>query len=170
MITIETEHGRFEADTEKDALRQVRAAKRAAAKQAKVDEQNRQTAYERAAVNGYAILSRLLDQGHAPRGWRYCELGSRFCMHTTEKFTAFDKMYHEVRYETEWGNVTAEHWGHRLVGTVWNGAGFCICAFFQDIDHMDWEPTAIAVGVCEDQIAFRELPTIMISFFESETE
>ena len=66
MYVIETDLGRFEADTEREAKKALRAAKAAAQRQERIDAENRAAANRMAESRGYAHYHRHHEQGPVP--------------------------------------------------------------------------------------------------------
>lgn len=158
MYAIETDLGRFEADTERDAKRKLRAAKK---KQDAIDiEASRkyQAAILKASSQAYCLYERKGRGEEMPRGWMYF----------TDTATTFRAVrqtargdYHERGYEIETsdGKATAFPYDD-IVGFVENGAGFCMAVA---IANQDCE--LFAVGVFEDRVAWLPLYGISVCEF-----
>lgn len=73
---IESDGIRVEAESEQAAMAALRKAKRKAANESGLRMRNQQRARERAAMNGYRILSAYLDGGLGVRYIAWCEADS----------------------------------------------------------------------------------------------
>ena len=168
MIAVETEFGRFEADTEREALKLSRAAKREAAKQQKVDDANREVAKCRAAATGYGILYHVaeLNGDQSRRGWRVYRPGDKWFPHSK-----VEDSYETYRIETEHGYAHIKFFrsfygrcstDHHIIGMLMNGCGYHIAIWVQSGDDL----ICYSVGACEDQYHMAELPRVNTSMFQ----
>lgn len=162
MITLTTEHGTFKADTQREALKIARAAKRRAARQDRIDQQHRDEARRNAFQSGYTVLSRHLDKGDGPSGWRIYTPGQSWF--PPRKREDCHLVY---RVDTQWGPAHVKLYqpllrpGTTMVGALLNGAGYFLAIWIQD----GAEVTGYAVGVHEDQYALERLPNIPMDAF-----
>lgn len=160
MYAIETELGRFEAETEKDAKKALRAAMK---RQETIDaDENRK--YQKARLVALSVGFRIYEQsfmtdhaaGALPRGWRY--------FNHLDDYTC--KEIHEDGrrgYEIDTENGRAKVFPYDpIVGYVENGAGFCIAVAIANQD-MD----LFAVGVFEDRLVWHGLTGIKITQFRT---
>lgn len=175
MVAIETEHGRFEAETEKEALKAARAAKRVAAAQQKQREADYKVAVLRAEANGYRILSRVAT-GNVPRGWIYYRPTDRYsAVQVTVKVDCMgEHAYHEATYETDGGRLTVAHHGYTVDGVVADGAGFVMAVFLRENRRAEENslcpvaPEGYAIGVEGESWCLRELPGVRPETFARE--
>lgn len=145
MVTLTTEHGEFSAETEAEAVKLARKAKREAAKEEKRQEAARTTALQRAKTAGFRVYDRFLEDKPMPPAWIIHKAGNRF-------FPAqrYEAPYTYTRIDTEdgRGEIRLYDRGYSIVASVDNGAGFTMLLFVKDCDTTD-PPRAYAVGVCD---------------------
>ncbi len=166
MFAIETGMGRFEADDEKAAKKLLRKAKKAADAKLKIDQAKSVLADLRAKANAYDVLSRVAEGNGFPRGWRVKKPGDKFFKVKGEVvISGTNKIYDTAIYETENGTASFEHWGYRVNGILWNGAGFDEVTFLEDSEGRKF---TYAVGVEGDQVRLAEIPGVTIEMFEAE--
>lgn len=150
MFAIETELGRFEADTEKDAKRLLRAAQR---KQAAIDASEneiRTLAHLRACKAAYFIYERKGRGEEMPRGWRVKPVSEcSYCCRTIYK-----DGHRHYQIETEQGIAVVDPYDD-ITHCVENGAGFCMAV---SIANQDCE--LFAVGVNEERAAWVAMPGV----------
>jgi len=154
MVTIETDNGRFEADTIKEAQRLERKAARENAKREAAKAKLRDVARLHAAAAGFDILSRKADGREFPPAWTFFPAGSP---HTTarEKMPReFDRACN-VEIETADGRGEFDFYGSRFVGNVENGAGWTIAIALSDDSA---GVRLFAAGACETEAAVILIP------------
>lgn len=141
MYAIETSLGRFEADTEKDAKKQLRKAQREQAKRDAEENARSKAARSKACEAAYQIYDNAA-RGECPPGWRLQPVGAnRWAVRETYDHNRGQRGYiiegdgHESATVFPYDPIT--HF-------VENGAGFCIAVIIanQDCD-------LFAVGVHE---------------------
>ena len=164
MVKIEVEHGTYEGETLKEAQKLVTLGAKAFERKRKIDDANRKIAYLKAYANGYHALWRLAEkEPKFPNGWRVKLPASKYnSIRTT--VDSFGRPWDTAVYEGEDGKAEAEHYRHRIDGIVWNGAGFDIIVFVHDTDTH--EAKALAIGIHVDQIAFADIPGLLLEHFE----
>lgn len=162
MIAIENDLGRFEAETEKEALALARKAKRAAEAKAKIDSANYELASLRAQANGYRIMERFAT-GPCPNGWRIKSPESSY-VKLDRRVNLAGECYHISTYDGEHGRAIGDHYGYRVEGIVWNGSGFDIAVFLRSISTGQLE--AYAIGIQGESLALVGLPNITPEMFE----
>lgn len=145
MYAIETDLGRFQADSEKEAKRLLRKAQTA---QAKIDaEANRKYKQARllACAQAYAIYDRLHSDKDMPRGWRLLPVTAT----STSAREIYDSERHERGYTIETGEGMATAFPYsRISSFLENGSGYCMAIYIEN------EPDLYAVGTFEDTIAW----------------
>ncbi|MFH1921775.1 MAG: hypothetical protein ABIP48_18070 [Planctomycetota bacterium] len=154
-MILETEHGRFEADTESEVLMLARKAKREAEKAEKLKEEWRKQARLYAHENGFRVYDRHLEDGKGfPRGWMCHKPGDKYF--PPQRQDEFG-IYTLTRIEGEHGTAELELYDRswRVVATVENGAGYTMTVFIEDTDT--GTVRASAVGVCEGQVAIEPM-------------
>jgi hypothetical protein len=159
MFAIETDLGRFEGETERDAkalLRKAQARKRAEDKE---NERRYAQARYHAAMVAYSIYERKSSGQAFPAGWRAHTINSRH--------SAVNSSY--VDYRTTY-TIDCEHGRGStapfdpITHSVENGAGYCIAV---SIANQDCE--LFAVGACEGVIAWLPMPGIALDDFRNFT-
>ena len=160
MYAIETDVGRFEGETEREAKRLERSARRAAGKQEKTDQANRETARIRAQTAGFRVLSQIVAGGDCPTGWVFYSTRHRF----GPKLERGDNGYSTTCIlDTQWGTGkwTYVDGSHSVVGAAWTSGGFHQVLF---VDNGDG-PDAYSIGVCEDQIVLERMCGVKVEWF-----
>jgi len=144
-VAIENEYGRFEADTEKEALALAREGARKARAEAKQREHLRNVARGAAGVKGFYILGHYLD-GTMPPAWRF------YPPHHPWAKSLYRNVPHEyggrfrtTEFTTEGGTAKVDHYGYDLVGAVCGGAGYTIAYFLRDLTTSEVHCFALAV-------------------------
>jgi hypothetical protein len=165
MIKVSSELGEFQGDTLEQATKALRAAERAA----KRDEKRRGELYKlammRARATGYSILARFASRDRFPRGWKYYPTGDKHGPRELEYTPRGQFMTrHSVLFDTPDGQAKFDFIGHRVIGHVWNGAGFTIAFFLQD--DTTGEVSAHCLGVADDVPAMDSLPEVAVAHFE----
>lgn len=160
MYAIETSLGRFEADTEKDAKRELRKAQRAQAKKDAADAAAMKVARLKASEIAYQIYERKArGQDWQSTGWR------RQIVRTNGDSWACQERYDEKRGERVY-DIRAGHDGDtatvapydRITHYVENGAGWCVCVVIE-IAHKG--PELFAVGVHEGRACWVPVPGVL---------
>lgn len=165
MIAVETTQGRFEAETEREALKLARKAKREAAKEEAKNEARREQARLFAQANAYHVLERFLEAGHGRRGWHLAKPDEAYFPRVKRDHTLIDyRPYDTMHYEFQKGRADFEHYGCTCEAIAYDGAGFAMVTFLKD-NHTG-AMTAYAVGGFENQVALVALPKITPEFFE----
>jgi hypothetical protein len=154
MIVLETEHGRFEAATQREALAAARKARKAVDALQKRRDADRGLAYLRAERNGYRIL-RWKAQGDSPRG--FVARPGEPCGPALHVASNSSKAWQQATYETAEGRVTIDHPGYRVLAVASDAGGFTVAVFLQDDSG---RREAYALGVAGDQWAFADLPGV----------
>jgi len=157
MYVIETEEGRFEADTERDAKKLRRAAQK---KQAAIDaDDNRKYTLARlkATQVGYGLYERKGRGETMPRGFRY-KLVTEDTYPARRSCGDGRRIYHIDTGDSS-GRVAPYD---EIVGYIENGAGFCIAIA---IAEQDCE--LFAVGACEETVVWVPLYGISITEFKT---
>ena len=153
MFAIETELGRFEAATEKEAKAAMRKAQRGAKAAAEEKSARYNRALERAAAAGFDLLKRKLTgegmafewtDANTPCGPRVTAVGERHQMATVD---------------TADGAAEIELYGYRCAGAVVGPGGWCKALAMQDADRPG-ETEFYAVGVCEGVFAWTRVPGV----------
>jgi hypothetical protein len=157
MIVLETDHGRFEAATEREALTAARKAKKAADTLERQREANRGLAYLRAERNGYRIL-RWKARNDCPRG--FIARPGEPCGPTIHVASGSSTTWHQASYETPDGRITIDHHGYRVEGVATDAGGFTVAVFLTDDSG---QREAYALGVAGDQWAFADLPGVSMA-------
>lgn len=176
MFAIEVSHGRYEAETEKEARKLFRKGEKVQRQKEKEQAAESKLAYDRAKSVGYDILTRIIEaksEGDGkpfPRGWRVKKPGDQFFRVNRGHSSA---AWHDTAtYETEAGTASFEHWGYRVLGILWNGSGFDTVTFLQDTEHGNGVGPvhAYAVGVAGNQVRLADLPGVTLEMFQPEEQ
>lgn len=155
MYVIETELGRFEGDTEKQAKAALRKRQK---EQEKIDAEEcrlRKIAQDRAESMAYRFYERH-HQGRMPKGWRVLPVSESgySCRRILEDG-------YRVGYEIDGGDSRARVFPYDAITYyVENGAGFCtaIAIANQDVE-------LFAVGVHEGRACWVPMPGISMTEF-----
>lgn len=162
MYAIETELGRFEADTEREAKKAMRAAKAKAERDRKLKNHRRQIASERAKATAFDVMNRVLSGEPCPCGWRYYPAGHKHaCRAKREPSSISGYPRSTITVRTKYGEVAIPDWYVRLMGSVMNGAEWDILLY---VDNGDDE-LCVAVGVCEGVYAIETIHGIPSTWF-----
>jgi len=153
-MILETEHGRFEAETECEVLRMARKAKREAERaewtRRKLRQGWRDKAQSCACRNGFRVYDRFCDEKDFPPGWMCHRPGDTyFPPQNPDDLGIYTQTRVEGEHGTGWLELYDRSW--RLVATVEDGAGLTMLVFIEDT-HTG-AVRASAVGVYEDQVA-----------------
>ena len=157
MIVIETENGRFEGETEREALRLARKARRESAKREHLAAIARKRAYDRARCEGFNILARKLSGQGFPRGWRFIPAGDPHCPTIERRGESLRR----IVIETEDGRGELEFYKIEILGIVENGAGWAMGVFVVN----DGKTELWSVGADGSATAIAHCPGILPSEF-----
>lgn len=154
MYAIQNELGRFEADTERDAKRLLRKAKRAAGKQEAIDTENRKQARLKAQANGFCLLSAFVEDKPLSHAW---------IVRTGEKHFPVSQNPDDLRQWfarlSEDGLTEAEFYGYQPVAVYLGCDGNVRAIWTVGIDCPELDRHAcLAVGCHNGQHAFEYLP------------
>lgn len=159
MYAIETDLGRFEGDTEKEAKAAMRKARKIAQAKERELEELRKTARMRAEAVAYGFYERLHSNGQLswPRGWRLIT-ASENCWSCRK---VWDDNAHQTVWhmETEHGKAVCDVYDG-VSHAIENGAGYCIAVA---IPKQDAE--LFAVGVCGEVGCWVPMPGIRAEWF-----
>lgn len=154
MYAIETDLGRFEADTEKEAKAKLRKAQREAEKAAKEAEADRNIAYAMAGQTAWFLAKDGIDGRHSQHSW-IVRPGDRFfpakCDSDSRKWL--------IRADDS-STVQIELWGYRPLAMRIKPCGQVDLLWTQDIDNPE-RTYCLAVGVYGTQYATVEIPASM---------
>ncbi len=150
MFAVETPEGRFEAETERDAIKAARKAAKAAKTAQDEAEGYRKQAYLRAYANAYLTLMRK-GNGALRRG-ALCKPNEP----CGPKVMPYDGTRCKAVYSTADGEVSIDHYGYRPIAVGTDAGGWTVAVFLQDCDKPD-RIEGYAIGVCETAWAFAEL-------------
>lgn len=159
MFAIETDLGRFQGETEREAKRLLHKAIREAKKREREIESLRKTARERAESAAYGFYERLHRNGQDnwPRGWRLIT-ASENCWSCRRVWD--ESVHHTVWHiESEDGRAVCDVYDG-VTHCVENGAGYCIAVA---IPKQDAE--LFAVGVCGEVGCWVPMPGIKAEWF-----
>lgn len=166
MVTITTDLGTFEAQTEKEARKLLRKAMDELKKKAQQQSADYDAARRIAESNGYKILCRRAQDESFPRGWHFDNPDSEYKPWKVSYRASYGAgAVPEITWHGEHGNAESSHYGNDFLGAVQNGAGFPMACFLRDQATKAIE--AYAIGIFADQIAFAPLPGITIEMFKS---
>lgn len=153
MIALETEHGRFEADTMRQAATMAKRAKAAAAQREKVDSQNREIAYARAGNRAYWLI-RHKREGRRPAHSWLCRPGDRhFRCRQTHQWGASESW--EVWVAD--GVPNMELIGYRPAAALYRVSGDLDMVWIESCDRPE-DRECLTVGYQADQFATAQLP------------
>lgn len=163
---LETDIGRFEAETPEAAVRLSKAAQRQHAAEERRREKARDLARERAMVNGFAVYDRKAEGKEFPCGWMYYQVGTPHVAVRVEPVEDRDWLTC-VTVDTEWGMGSIEllERYHAIHGVVENGAGHVMILFLVDPTLQEQGQLAWAVGCADGELAFAMLHGIKSSMF-----
>jgi len=160
-VTLTTEHGEFHAETEEEAFKAARAAKRQAARDEKRREAAHATARDRAMVDGFRVYDRLAQGKSPPGAWCLARPGSKWFPPQKHE----DYCYEATAMDCEGGRASLKlhdtSW--TVVGTVENGAGFTFLVFIQCRQAGNVEPHAVAT--CDGEVAIVRMHGITMDQF-----
>lgn len=154
-VKLETPHGTFAAESEEEALKAARKAKRQAAKAERQEQADRQQASVNSRLAGFRVLSRVLDGQPERQGWRVYRPGEKW-------FPACqsEDCYQYFRLETEHG--TAELQLYRslsdpleFVGALMDGAGYWVAIWLADKTS---GTSPYCIGIHNGQVVIERLP------------
>ncbi len=166
MVTIETDLGRFEGSTLKDAERVYKKAQREADKRSKIREGIQAVAFRRAQAGGFQILTHKIRHETAdfPRGWAFTSADHadiRFYAEIGESKPGEDT---PITIETQDGRGTFGVWRRSTFrGVVSNGSGFAIAVALRE--HGDKDELLYAVGTNEGEAQMARLYGIVSDDF-----
>lgn len=162
-MILETDHGRFEAETECEVMRMARKAKRETERKEKLQAACREKAQRCAHENGFRVYDRFLEEKEFPRGWECRKPGAKyFPPQRKDEFGIYTLTQVEGDHGRGWLELYDRSW--RLVALAENGAGMAMVAFIEDVNT--GKVQASAVGVYEDQVALAPLaPCITMELF-----
>lgn len=132
MYAIENELGRFEADTEREAKKLLRAAQVKARKQEAQLSALRKQARLAACYEGFRVMSQHAQGNECPRAWIYYTSGESYYASLIKRVD--DRFGAERKYKisTEYGAVDLDLWGVDIAGCVISGCGWVIALVLQD--------------------------------------
>lgn len=171
MLTITTDYGTFTGETEAEAIKAARKAKREAAKRDAEQAKLREVAYTRAAEKGFRILCRVLEHGKMPRAWRLYRPGDKWAENLFARSVETD--FHGFPTGTAFvvespgegqSRVMVGHYGCEMVGAVCGGAGFTLCYFLRD--RTTGEVECRALGCHMGVYATERVPTVTPEMFQ----
>lgn len=170
MVTLQTDFGQFSAETPEQATKEAKKAERAAKKAEKEREENRKHADTLARAEGWRVLSRYIEHpDKAPCGWRFYRTGTQYgpsCHsdYSTGKNTG--------TFSCEGGEAKATWYLDKILGHVWNAAGFTMVVAIQD--NYNGKVYLFATAVYNGAMGFAELPIPLewfpVSRAETESE
>ena len=161
MTRIENDLGVFEAETEAEALKKARAAKRHAKKAEKQREESLRMARLYACEAGFQLHERLAEvrtgeQKTLPRGWRWLAPGQSYCPVKVLPDERAALGGHVATYEMPHTRVRVEHHGYRITGVLVNGAGYPLAVVIDDVEP--GRPTYVyALGADDGVLALQSL-------------
>jgi hypothetical protein len=173
MFTLNhDELGTIQADTEKELQAELRKRKREYGKAQKIRSEKRSRASELARLNGFAILSRLVDPDRdsskpaMPSAWRVYspDNGKNYSGVTYSRYSD-----NHLHYSVWQGSESAEFniWReYRIIGAVGNTDG-ALCVFQQN--HRN-EVDCFAIGIYSGEVYLLPLPGVSMSDFPNRTE
>lgn len=139
MTTITTDHGTFEGETLELATAAAKKAARKEKARAKVRNKLHDQARQEGKAIAYDFLVRKLEDKEMPKGWRYyeahTELGRKYGVRVDDERDSALWGTHRERlhiFATSAYGATYDLSGHRLVGSVMNGAGFHTALWLKD--------------------------------------
>jgi hypothetical protein len=144
MYVIETDLGRFEADSEKAAKKLLRAAKKDKAKADAIHDAKYQAAIADAYKEAYSLYERKARSNEFPQGWRILPVESRQGMgHPCCELADSEATLRKYNIETDKGRAIVGPLFDRITHYLENGAGFvkAVC-----IDNNDAELFAVGVS------------------------
>lgn len=162
MFAIETDLGRFEAETEKEAKKLLRAAQAKDRKEREIKKGLYDLARMRAQANGYWVYSRLAEEKEFPRGWSYHDPLGKYSPATLSYSDSLSRTP-KITWQGEHGTAESEHYGYDFWGCVSNGAGFPLLAFIRDRHSKVIE--CYAIGIEQDQCCWVAMHGITIDQF-----
>lgn len=152
MYAIETELGRFEADTEREARKLFRKAEREAKAQQAIDEQNRRLAYQMAESRAYQHFSLHFQNRQREHNW-LVHPGDRFF---PASVNGDNLRQWKVKLNDD-GSAIAELWGYRPVAMLLRPDGDVEMLWTQDIDNPE-RIYCMACGHAGGMFGTAELP------------
>lgn len=167
QVTIETDAGRFTAESIAEARKIERKAKAEESRKRKEAEANHEMARLLSKSNGYDFLYRAASGKEWPRGWIFHPVGNQYSPCRQVESDSWG--YRKYEFDGEKGRAIQEFWSEsiRLVGTIENGAGFtkAIIVETQELNTGEWMESCMALGIFGDQIAVEPVPGITKEMF-----
>lgn len=165
MYAIETELGRFEADTERDAKKQLRNARARARKEEASRQALNDIARSRAERQAYRIYSVYHDRANCYPAWRLYRSGYGY---KVARMIAGELGYaYTLSVDTPDGEARNEYWRMRLTAVVIDGSGYAIAVEMTDETsgaHL------YAIGTHAGIIQLAEIPGIPQDWFRTGDE
>ena len=157
MYKIETELGVFEGETEKDAKKLLRAAKRKADKRAEIDRADGEMARLKSAAAGFKHLTNLREDRRAPHSCIVRKGEDEFPVVRDENNDR--QFWTTIEPYTKNGDETRlETYAYEPVAALWNVNGVVELIWTRDIDRPDDPLTCLAVAVHGRQVGWQYMP------------
>lgn len=159
MIKIECNGIVVEAETEKEARKELRKLVKAQEAERVKESERYHHAKQKAESGAYRVLSRFMSGDEFPRGWTFYAPSDDWARHLFNPLrndTGGRLRAHKLN--TQYGELTLDHYGNDLMGAVCNGSGFCWIVFLRDTNN--GATACYAVGGHEGHLALAECPSI----------
>lgn len=174
MYTLKhDDFGTIEAETETELQTELRKRKREYNKAQKIIAAKRERASELARLNGFSILSRIVNPDrdtskHAmPSAWRICPIEQGGKNYSGIQLMNYAEGFRYYRADQNNENGTFKIWQeYHLLGAVGNAHG-ALCLFQQN--HKN-EVECFAVGVYAGEVVLYTLPGVSMSDFPKRNE
>jgi hypothetical protein len=163
MATLTTDHGTFQADTEKECLAMARKAKREAQKaeaQQHADYEQARLYADSAAYRVYRAIHR--ESESFPRAWELARPDSRWFPSCEHDYSS-GKV--SITLDTEHGRAIVDSYCWEPVGVVFNVAGWAMLLFVEDKCSKEHPISAYAVGVRNGVYALDDMPGVTMDQF-----
>ena len=159
MVVIENEVGRFEGETEKEALKLARAAKRKQRSEDRKRQKSYEVARKRSQEFGFEVLVCMGDREGVPSGWRlYQPSDNRFPDSRREDSHRFYRLrQHKSDYETgEWKVYQGLRHSDKVIGVMERGGTGHAVAWLETSGEVE----AFTVGINDGVVALSRLPKV----------
>lgn len=156
MVIIETDNGRFEGETIREAERAAKKAAREAAKLEAARAELRKRATLEAMANGFKILRAVASDNGIPRGWAVRPAEKCYGVKHLEADPA-DRLNDRYEIETEHGRGVLKLYRGKCRGFIDNASGWLMACV---VDDYDGNPRVYAVGAHEGEADAELVPGV----------
>lgn len=161
MIKIESEYGTVEADSFKEAEKELKRLKKITVTKQKKDSENYEYAEPKAKANAYWIYSKYFSDGKFPKAWRIRKFDEQHLSVTLKEKKVHNDTF--VLHFYQHSPLEIQFASNQCKGYLENGTGYPM-AFFLVSD--DGTEDVRAVGVHENQVVTVSIPGMLMEYFK----